>query len=633
MQTHEFKTEVKELLSLMIHSLYSHKEVFLRELLSNASDAIDKARYAALTDPSIYENDPEWKIKIIVDKQNKILTVSDNGIGMSKDEIIDALGTIAHSGTKDFLAQLKTSGATQNPELIGQFGVGFYSSFMVAKKVEVLSRRAGLAPDKAVKWESSGEGSFTVHDAVKEGRGTDVIVYLKDDEESYLQEWEIKGIVKRYSDFIEHPIYLDIEREKPSEIDKSKTIKVREEEKINSQKALWLRDKSEIKQEEYEEFYRHITHDFSPPQRVIHYKAEGSQEFTALLFIPSIAPFNILYRDYKIGPMLYVKRVQIMKNCAELLPEYLRFVKGVVDSSDLPLNVSREMLQNNRQVEVIKKSITKKILDTLMEMKKNEYEEYLKFYRHFGRVLKEGIHFDFSRAEQIGELLLFESINKEAGNYIGLQEYLDTMKEGQEFIYYITAQSHQEAVNSPYLEALRAKGYDVLVLTDEIDDLIFSGYEFKGKRFKPINKGDIDLGGDSNEEEVKKQYAGLIDFMKDVLKDDVKDVKISGRLTNSPCCLVYDEMAIDQRLGNLMKAMGQEIPENKRILEINPNHPLYNHMNRLFEEKGDSADLRSYVNLLYEEALILDGSKPKNPIEHMKTISELMIRGMVTQQK
>ena len=349
------------------------------------------------------------------------------------------------------------------------------------------------------------------------------------------------------------------------------------------------------------------------------------------MFIPSIAPFNILYRDFKIGPMLYVKRVQIMKNCEELLPEYLRFVKGVVDSSDLPLNVSREMLQNNRQVEVIKKSITKKILDTLMEMKKNEYDEYLKFYRNFGRVLKEGIHFDFSRAEQIGELLLFESINTEAGRYIGLQEYIDRMDKGQEVIYYITAQSRDEAINSPYIETLKQKGYDVLVLTDEIDDIIFSGYEFKGKRFKPVIKGDIELEGPTNKEETKKRYAGIINFMKEQLKDEVKDVRLSGRLTDSPCCLVYDEGAVDHRFEKLMRAMGQEPPENKRILEINPGHPLYDLLNRLFEQQGDSAELRSYVRLLYEEALILDGSKPKNPIEHMKTISELMIRGMAKQ--
>lgn len=624
-QAHEFKTEVKELLNLMIHSLYSHKEVFLRELISNASDAIDKARYLALTNSEIYEKDPEWKIKIIVDRDNHTLTVSDNGIGMSKDEIIEALGTIAHSGTKEFLAKFKDSKEALSPELIGQFGVGFYSAFMVADRITVLSRKAGMSPLSAVKWESTGEGTFTVTDTTKETRGTDVILHLKEEDRKYLQEWEIKGIVKKYSDFIEHPIILDIEREKPSELDKSKTIKVREQEKINSQKALWLKDKSEISKEEYEEFYRHISHDFNPPLKVIHYKAEGSQEFTALLFIPSTAPFNIFFRDFKIGPMLYVKRVQIMKNCEQLIPEYLRFIKGVVDSSDLPLNVSREMLQNNRQVEIIKKSITKKVLDTLSDMKNNDYEDYLKFYRHFGRILKEGIHFDFSRQEQIAELLLFESINSPAGSYISVQDYVGKMPDEQDSIYYITASSHQEAMNSPYIEAFRQKGYDVLVLTDEIDDIVFNGFQYKGKPFKAVLKGDVDLQEANKKQELKKEYQRLIDFMKEQLKEEVKDVRLSGRLIDSPCCLVYEEGDLDARLQRLMKAMGQLTPESKRILEINPSHPLYEAMKAVFERDGETDELKTYVRLLYEQALMIDGLKPKNPMELMKNISDLML--------
>ncbi len=633
-QSQEFKAEVKELLNLMIHSLYSHKEVFLRELLSNASDAIDKARYAALTDSTVYEKDTDWKIKITVDRENNTLTVSDNGIGMSRSEIIESLGTIAHSGTREFLRQMQdAAAASKEADLIGQFGVGFYSSFMVAEKIRVLSRKAGLPPESAVLWESTGEGNFLVKDAIKEGRGTDVIVYLKEEERKYLQEWEIKGIVKKYSDFIEHPIFLDIEREKPSELDKTKTIKVREEEKINSQKALWLRDKAEITKEEYDEFYRHISHDFSAPHRVIHYKAEGAQEFTALLFIPSVAPLNIFYRDYKIGPMLYVRRVQIMKNCEDLIPEYLRFIKGVVDSSDLPLNVSREILQNNRQVEVIKKSITKKVLETLADMKNNEREEYEKFYRQFGRILKEGIHFDFSRQEQIGDLLLFESINRDAGSYCTLQDYIDSLKEGQEFIYYITAASHQEAVNSPYIEAFKKNGYDVLILTDEIDDILFSGFQFKEKQFKAVLKGDIDLQGEDKKEELKGKYGRLLDFMKEQLKEEVKDVRFSGRLTDSPCCLVYDEGDIDQRLEKLMKAMGRHVGQTKRILEINPSHPIYEAMNSLFEKEGQSDELKSYIKLLFEQALMLDGSKPNNPVELMKTISGLMINNLAVRLK
>ncbi|MCX8070423.1 MAG: molecular chaperone HtpG [Thermodesulfovibrionales bacterium] len=630
-QSHQFKTEVNELLNLMIHSLYSHKEVFLRELLSNASDAIDRARYLALTDDSIYENDPEWKIKIIVDTENKTLTIRDNGIGMTKEEIIEALGTIAHSGTKEFIKKLQSSDSKASAELIGQFGVGFYSSFMVADRVVVLSRRAGLPNNKAVKWESKGQGSFTVEDTTKETRGTDVVVYLKDDEKKYLEEWEIKKIVKQYSDFIEHPIILDIEREKPSELEKGKTVKLREEEKINSQKAIWLKDKSEIKDEEYEEFYKHISHDYQGPLKVIHYKAEGTQEFTALLFIPKSAPFNILYRDYKIGPMLYVKRVQIMKNCDALLPEWLRFVKGVIDSSDLPLNVSREMLQNNRQVEIIKKSITKKVLETLSEMKKNEKDNYVRFYKEFGRVLKEGIHFDFSKHEQIGELLLFESLKFNNNNFTTLDNYIELMKPEQEYIYYITASTVAEALDSPYVEAFKDKDYDVLVFTDEIDDIIFSGYEYKGKKLKAVMKGDIDLDKSSSVKQQVDKFGKLIDFMKDALKDYVKDVRLSGRLKDSPCCLVYDESAIDSRVEKLMKAMGQDIPENKKILEINPSHPLYESMNNLFEKEGSSEQIRDYVSMLYDHALILDGSKPKNPNAMLKGLSELMMHKINSQ--
>lgn len=630
-QSHEFKTEVNELLNLMIHSLYSHKEVFLRELISNASDAIDRARYLALTDSSIYEQDTEWKIKIIVDADNNSLTISDNGIGMSKEEIIEALGTIAHSGTKEFIRSLQSSDTKATAELIGQFGVGFYSSFMVADRVTVLSRKAGLPTNKAVKWESTGQGSYTVENATKDTRGTDVTIYLKDDEKKYLQEWEIKKIVKQYSDFIEHPIILDIEREKKSELDNTKTVKLREEEQINSQKALWLKDKSEITKEEYEEFYKHISHDFQGPLKVIHYKAEGTQEFTALLFIPNHAPFNILYHDYKIGPMLYVKRVQIMKHCDALLPEWLRFVKGVVDSSDLPLNVSREILQNNKQVEVIKKSITKKILETLSEMKNNDNDNYVRFYKEFGRILKVGIHFDFSRHEQIAELLLFESLKYNNNNYITLDKYIELMKPEQEHIYYLTASSITEAISSPYIEAFKEKDYDILIFTDEIDDIIFSSYEYKGKKLKAVMKGDIDLDKSASHKENTVKFSKLIDFMKDALKDNVKDVRLSGRLKDSPCCLVYDETAFDSRIEKLMKAMGQDVPENKKILEINPTHPLYESMNNLFEKEGGTDQIKDYISMLYDHALILDGSKPQNPNVLLKRLSELMMHKINSQ--
>ncbi len=467
----------------MIHSLYSHKEVFLRELVSNASDAIDRARYESLTNPEIAEKDGGWQIRITTDKSANTLTISDNGIGMSKDEIIEALGTIAHSGTKDFLAALQTKEVKDNPELIGQFGVGFYSSFMVADKITVISRKAGDNPKKGVRWESIGDGSFTIEDVEKETKGTDIILHLKDEEKKYLQEWEIRSVIKKYSDFIQHPIVMEIEREKQSEIDKSQRVKIKEDETLNSRKAIWLKDKSEISEDEYNEFYKHISHDFSKPSKVIHYKAEGTSEFTALLYAPSKAPFNILYRDYKIGPTLYVKRVQIMDHCEELIPPYLRFIKGVVDSSDLPLNVSREILQNNRQVDIIKANIIKKVLDTLQDMKTEEEGAYAQFYKEFGRVLKEGIHYDFERGETIADLLLFSTTKAEEGKFRSLEEYVKDMKEDQQDIYYATATSMAEVLKSPYMEAFSKKDYEVIVLLDDIDDFLFSGFEYKGKSF------------------------------------------------------------------------------------------------------------------------------------------------------
>ncbi|MCL4456046.1 MAG: molecular chaperone HtpG [Nitrospirae bacterium] len=626
MQKHEFKTEIKQLLDLMIHSLYSHKEVFLRELISNSSDAIDKARYESLTNPDIMEGGAEWKIKITADKDAGTLTVSDNGTGMTEEEIIKALGTIAHSGTKEFIKALQDAKLNDNPELIGQFGVGFYSSFMVADKVAVISRKAGSKDKQAVQWESSADGSFTVGTAEKETRGTDVILHLKEDAKKYLELWEIKSIVKKYSDFIEHPIVMDIEKEEESSLKKGEKIKVKEEETLNSRKALWLKGKDEISHEEHNEFYRHISHDFADPAKIIHYKAEGTSEFTSLLYIPSKAPHGILFRDYKIGPMLYVKRVKIMDNCEDIIPPYLRFAKGVVDSSDLPLNVSREMLQNNRQVEVIKKSITKKILDTLSEMKQNDYEKYISFHKEFGRVLKEGLHYDFSRRESIADLLLFESTKTEPDKYTTMQNYVEGMKEKQDEIYYISAPTREEALQSPYLENLLDKGYEVLIMTDEIDDLLMAGFEYKGKKLKSVIKGDVSFEGkDKKEREAEtKEFAGLISLIKDILKDDIKDARLSSRLKDSPCCLVADEGDIDPQMERVFRAMGQEPPVSKRILEINASHPLFSAMKAAYEKSAGSAELAENIRLLYDQALILEGSKPKNPAEFAKSVAKLM---------
>ncbi len=624
----EFKTEVKQLLDLMIHSLYSHKEIFLRELISNASDAIDRARYESLTNKNIQEDESGWKIRITTDKDAGTLMVSDNGIGMTRDEVIEALGTIAHSGTKEFLAALQRKEIKDNPELIGQFGVGFYSSFMVADKVTVISRKAGTGNKNGVKWESTADGFFTVEDMDKDGKGTDVILHFKPDEKKYLDEWEIRGIIRKYSDYIEHPVVMDIEREKESELKKGEKVRIREEETLNSGKAIWLKDKSQITPEEYNEFYKHISHDFSDPSKVIHFRAEGTSEFSALLYIPSRMPFDIFFKDYKIGPALYVKRVQIMDHCEQLVPLYLRFMKGVVDSSDLPLNVSRELLQKNRQVEIINKNITKKVLDTLSDMKKSEYEKYLQFYKEFGRILKEGIHYDSARRENIADLLLCESTQKAADTYTTLQAYVDGMKEGQEEIFYITGSSRGDILKSPYLEAFRDKGYEVLIMLDEVDDLVMSAlHEYKGKKIKSVIKGDIKLDKpDKAEEEAGKKLETLIALIKEQLKNEVKDVRLSGRLRDTACCLVADEGGIDPQLEKLLRSMGQNVPENKRILEINPSHPIFEAMNSIFHKDQKSSTLVEYINLLYDQALLLEGSKPKDPAAFAEAVTRLMVK-------
>lgn len=625
-QKMEFKTEVKQLLDLMIHSLYSHKEIFLRELISNASDAIDKARYESLTNSAVLEGSGDWKIKITADKNTGTLTVSDNGIGMTKEEAVKALGTIAHSGTKEFLSTLQQKALKDNPELIGQFGVGFYSSFMVADKVVLITRKAGEPIGMGVKWESTADGSFTVEDIEKEQKGTDVILHMKEEEKKYLGPWEIKNIVRKYSDYIEHPVVMDIEREVDSTLEKGKKVKVTEEETLNSRKAIWLKNKSEITQDEYNEFYRHISHDLADPLKTVHYKAEGTSEFTALLYVPSKAPFNIFYKDFKIGPTLYVKRVQIMDHCEDLIPVYLRFVKGVVDSSDLPLNISREILQSNRQVEIIRKSITKQVLDTISNLKEHEYDAYLNFYSEFGKVLKEGVHFDFARKEQIADLLLFPSTKTEKDTFTTFQKYVDGMKEGQEDIYYITGSSLEETLSSPYLEAFRDKGYEVLIMLDEVDDFIMGGLEYKGKHLKSVTRGDIKLDktDESDTKKAAEKYEKILEFIKESLKEDVKDVRMSSRLKDSACCLVGDEGDIDPQMEKIFKAMGQEVPAHKRILEINPLHPVIEAMQSILEKDGRNPILSEYARLLFDQAVLLEGSKPKDPAAFAKSVAKLM---------
>ncbi len=624
----EFKTEVKELLDLMIHSLYSHKEIFLRELISNASDAIDKARFESLTNKEILDRTGAWKIKVILGKATGTLTVSDNGIGMTHDEVIAELGTIAHSGTKDFLRALQDKALKDKPELIGQFGVGFYSSFMVADKVTVITRKATEKTNKAVKWESIADGSFIIEETEKDRAGTDVILHLKTEDKNYLDEWEIKSVIRKYSDYIEHPVVMDIEREKEDPLDKSKKIKVLEEEKMNAGKAIWLKDPSEVTTEEYNDFYKHISHDFGDPAKVIHYRTEGASEFTALLYLPAKAPYGILYKDYKIGPTLYVKRVQIMDHCEQLIPEYLRFVKGVVDSSDLPLNVSREILQSNKHVEIIKKSIIKKVLDTLADMKTNSFDAYAGFHKEFGRVLKEGIHFDFARKEQIADLLLFQSTKTEPGKYTTLEEYVKNMPIAQDEIYYIIGKPDENTLQSPYLEAFREKGYEVLIMTDEIDDFIMLDLrEYKGKKIKSAVKGDISLdkAGEADKERSKVKFEKLLALIKEQLKDEIKDVRLSGRLKDSACCLVAGEGGLDPQMEKLLKSMGQEVPIDKRILEINPGHQVFEAMNDLVAKGGQDQLLKEYIDLLYNQALLLEGSKVKEPAAFAKAMAKLML--------
>ena len=625
---HQFKAEVNKILDLMIHSLYSHKEIFLRELISNASDAIDKARYQALTDKSLLEGGEDWKIELIPDKAAGTLTVRDNGIGMTRDEAVEALGTIAHSGTKEFMKLLESREVKDNPELIGQFGVGFYSAFMVADQVSVLTRKAGADAEHAVLWESNADGTYTLEDAEKPSKGTDVILKLKDDAKEYLEEWELRKIVKQYSDFIEYPVVMNLTRSTPDPEDKEKTVTETTEETLNSRKAIWLKDKAEITTEEYNEFYKHVSHDFTDPARVIHYRAEGTTEFSALLYLPSKRPFDIFYQDYKIGPTLYVRRVQIMDHCEAMLPTYLRFVRGVVESSDLPLNVSREILQDNKTVTVIKKSLTKKILDTLAEMKKEDMEAYGAFYEQFGRILKEGIHHDFERRETIAELLLFESTKTEPGKKITLAEYVERMPSEQKEIYYITGPDRAGVESSPYLEVFKEKEIEVLIMTDDFDDIIISGLGvYKEKEFQSAIKGDLDLG-DGKKEEKQKEFGDLLELMKEELKDLVAAVRVSGRLKDSAVCLVAGEHDLDPKMVKMFQAMGQEVPKGQRMLEVNPDHELIIRMKQLFAADKESAQLKEYVGLLYDQALLLEGEKPRNPVAFAKALSKLMAEGV-----
>jgi molecular chaperone HtpG len=636
----KFETEVQQLLDLVIHSLYSNKEIFLRELISNASDAIDKIRFESHSNMELLEGNSDWKIKLHADKDAGTLTISDNGIGMSMDEVAENIGTIAKSGTRNFVAALQEQKLSEHPELIGQFGVGFYASFMVADKVVLTTRRAG-EKQFGTRWESTGDGSYTIEECEKESRGTEIVLHMKEDMKEFLDEWRIRSIVKKYSDYVQYPVVMDVTRSEPVKdqdgnvIEGGGTIDTTTEETLNSMKAIWTRPKSEITEDEYLEFYKHISHDYDKPLSIIHYSAEGVSEFKSILYIPSHKPFDLFMRDQKKGVHLYVKRVYITDNCEALLPDYLRFIKGVVDSSDLPLNVSREILQEDVQLKRIQKSLVSKVISTLAEMKEKNAEDYLKFWNEFGAVIKEGVHFDYANKEKLQDLLLYESSKTEKGKFVSLKEYAERMPEGQKEIYYITGMSREAVENSPYMEALRKKDYEVLYLTDPVDEWVVQTLtSYNEKHLKGIDRGDLELdteeekkAQEAKKEEAKKEYGDLIGFIEETLKERVKEVRLSSRLTESACCLVADEMGLNANMEKILKAMNQEVPEVKRILELNPDHPIMQVMTGMYESDKGNPKLKDYCELLFDQALLTEGSPIKDPLRFSKLVSELMVAG------
>jgi molecular chaperone HtpG len=619
-QRMEFKTELKQLLDLIIHSLYTKKEIFLRELISNAADAIDKARFESLTKPEILEGNSAWKIKLIADEKAGTLTISDNGIGMSRESIVDNLGTIARSGTKAFVENLTKANVADRPELIGQFGVGFYASFMVASKVTVLSRMAGDKTDGA-KWESDGQGEFTVEPYEKETRGTDVILHLRDDAKEFLTPWRLREIVKRYSDFIDHPIVMDVEKE----VDGVKSIA---EETINSRQAIWLRPKSSVKEEEYNEFYKQVSRDFENPLKTIHLTAEGSTEFRALLFLPAHKPMEwMMGPPPKSGVDLYVRRVLIQHQCEELVPPWLRFVKGVVDSADLPLNVSRETLQHNPLLAKIKSNVINRILKTLDEMKTSEYETYLKFYKEFGGVLKEGVQ-DWSHKERLADLLLFESTKTEPGKFTTLAKYVEGMPADQKEIYFIIGENRAMIEQSPYLESFKAKGQEVLLLTDPVDEFLTGTLDkYNDKPLKAVDRGTIESSDESEKAKADaEKFKGLTNLLKSKLGEEVKEVRLTTRLKESASCLVTDEGAMSAHMERLMQRMGrgEEMPASQRILELNPDHPIVSALREIAEKDATDPRIETFGHLLYDEAVIAEGSKIKDPAGFARRINLLM---------
>ncbi|WP_028449194.1 MULTISPECIES: molecular chaperone HtpG [Chitinibacter] len=626
-ETLGFQAEVKQLLQLMIHSLYSNKEIFLRELVSNASDACDKLRFEAINNDSLYGSDPELKIRVSFDKDAKTVTISDNGIGMSREEVIKNIGTIARSGTKEFFSQL-SGDAQKDAHLIGQFGVGFYSAFIVADKVSLTTRRAGETA--ATRWESAGDGEFTLEDVAKESRGTEIVLHLKDGEEEFLSDWRLRSIIRKYSDHITLPIVMAAQ----AGYNEDGSIKPAEgDETVNQANALWTRSKSEITDEQYTEFYKHVAHDFEAPLAWSHAKVEGRQEYTELLYVPQRAPFDLYDRERRHGVKLYVRRVFIMEDSEKLLPQYLRFIRGVIDSSDLPLNVSREILQHSKDIEQIKSGCVKKVLGMLEGLANSEdaaeQEKYAKFWSEFGRVLKEGVGEDFANKERIAGLCRFASTHTDSAEQtVSLKDYIARMKDGQELIYFITADSFAAAKNSPHLEVFRKKGIEVLLLSDRVDEWAFSGLtEFEGKKLQSVAKGELDLEKFTDEEEKKQQEAAatelkdVLEQMKGVLGESVKDIRVTHRLTDSPACLVVENTDMSANLERLLKSAGQDVQGSKPILEVNPSHPLVNKL----KAQSSSGQFGDWTQLLFDQALLAEGGQLPDPAAFVKRLNGLML--------
>ncbi|MDQ2885675.1 MAG: molecular chaperone HtpG [Chloroflexota bacterium] len=611
----------------MIHSLYSNKEIFLRELISNASDAIDRLRFATLSDEKLHENDIDPKIYVAYDKDARTITVSDNGIGMNREEVVEHIGTIAKSGTREFFQSL-TGDQQKDAGLIGQFGVGFYSSFVVADRVTLITRRAGLAPEQGVRWESDGQGTYTLESVVKETRGTEVILHLREGEEELLSGSRLRQIIRKYSDHIMVPILM--KKEDADKTDEENEQPTEEDEQVNRASALWTRPKSEISAEEYNELYRHISHDFGDPLAYVHSRMEGTHEYILLLYIPEHAPFDLWMRERRHGVKLYVRRVFIMDDAEKLMPGYLRFVRGIVDSSDLPLNVSREILQHNRLIDTIRSNSVKKVLGMLNDLANNEKEKYATFWKEFGRALKEGLAEDPGNQETIAKLLRFASTqNATDVQDVSLDDYIGRMKEGQDKIYYISADSYAAAKDSPLLEIFKKKGVEVLLLSDPVDYLMgLELREFKGKQIQSVSKGAIDLSKlqdveDTSSDEQKESIGegkDLLEHLKKVLDQQVKEVRITTRLTSSPACLVVDEYDIDPSLQRLLKATGQTLPATKPILEINPHHPI---ILKLQQEK-DEERFSNWAFILYDQSVLSLGEQLENPIRFVNRLNELL---------